>query len=267
MPIVKAITKGNSKTTEGTICIAPQLGWRAWFFPKHTAVQAKLLNANLAYHSTMRDSGSSKFTLEQAFFTQSGAQRFEIEDTDLREKFVDNLEKTEVEFKVTKLSHKVLSDFFSSEKSREEAVAERVAKYYYESHANPKIPAKMFCSQFVFQNLQNALVEKSCDNGLATPTEGETFEAWRKAHIEKIKEAVKNFPPELKHVSSAVTPNGLVAILNKLAVPSQENETEKKPAEAAPIPSTTRSFDTPNPSCKPSFAIQLLERFKGFFRG
>ncbi len=230
MSIVTAVTKEHSKTAEGTICVAPQLGWRAWILPKHAAVQAQTLQNNMAYHVTMREKTDSEFTLENDFFTQSGAQRFEIKDEDLRKRFITNLQKTKVEFKVTKNFHKVPSDFFSSETSRANAVAERVAKYYYGSHVDPRVTAKMFCSQFVFQNLQNALVEKSCNGNLTAPAKGESLETWKKTHIDDIKKAVKEFPPELKHVSSSVTPNGLVAILNKLAARSQESEPDKKPA-------------------------------------
>ncbi len=302
MPIITAANRGYKGTKEGTICVAPQLGWRAWLFPKHTIVHTGNTKEHEVYHATIREAGNAKivFADDESFFSQSDAKKFEIGDKDLRTKFIDNLEKTKVEFKVTKFFHKVLSDVFSSEKSREEDVAERVAKYYYGSHADPKVTAKMFCSQFVFQNLQNALVEQSCNGGLTAPSAGETFETWRENHIEKIKGAVKKFPPELKHVSSAVTPNGLAAILGKLAR-SQESETDEKPAsetgnifsktfrglvnffggkastkggekvaavEEAPQPesevkasTTAKALDTPSTSCRAFFAVKLWEKF------
>jgi hypothetical protein len=234
---VKKVSSDDNKTKDGTLCVAPQLGWRKWLFPKHAAVQCGTLNENSAYHVTMRDGINSEYTLEKNFFTQAGAQKFEIEDTNLREKFLENLQKTGVEFKVAKSFHKIPSDFFKSEKSREDDVAEAVAKYYYNSHHNPAIVSKMFCSQFVFQNLQNALVEKSCedkDNKLGNEIT-EPFEVWKKNHIDAIKKAVEEFPPELKHVSSAVTPNGLASILSKVAERGQEGEAGKPTSETANI--------------------------------
>ncbi len=303
MPIVTAVNRGYRETKAGTICVAPQLGWRAWLFPKHTIVHTGNTREHEVYHATIREAGAAKivFADDESFFSQSDAKKFEIGDENLRKRFVDNLEKTEVEFKVTKVFHKVLSDFFRSEESRENDVAERVAKYYYGSHADPKVTAKMFCSQFVFQNLQNALVEQSCNGGLTAPIAGETFKTWRETHLEKIKEAVKKFPPELKHVSSTVTPNGLISILGKLAARNQESETDKKPASEtgnifsntfrglvnffggkasteggekvaavakAPPPkskvkasTTAKTLDTPSTSCRAFSAVKLWEKF------
>lgn len=231
------VKKISSNDKNGTLCVAPQLGWRRWLFPKHAAVQCEEPNANLAYHVTMREDTASKHTLEKDFFTQAGAQKFEIEDINLREKFLKNLQKTNVEFKVAKSFHKIPSDFFKSEESREEAVAEAVAKYYYNSHHNTAIVSKMFCSQFVFQNLQNALVEKSCEDKGNKLGDGitESFADWKKKHIDAIKKAVKEFPPELKHVSSAVTPNGLASILSKVAERGQEGEAGKPTSETGGI--------------------------------
>lgn len=263
MPIITAANKEYKQTAAGTICVAPQLGWRAWFFPKHTIVHTGNMKGHEVYHATIREAGNAKivFADDESFFSQSDAKKFEIGDENLRKRFVDNLEKTKVEFKVTKFFHKVLSDVFKSEKSRENDVAERVAKYYYGSHADQKVTAKMFCSQFVFQNLQNALVEQSCNGGLTAPIAGETFETWRENHIEKIKGAVKNFPPELKHVSSAVTPNGLVSILSKLAQ-SKESEADKKPApETSQPPAIAKTLDKPSPSCRAFSAIKLWQEF------
>lgn len=269
--MLKKVEKGSTKTEAGAICIAPQLGWRRWIFPKHTAVQAgETLGRNRAYQVTMREEGQSEYESDSDFFTQPDAQRFEIEDTDLRKKFIDNLEKTRVAFKVTKVALAIPRDFFKSEESREEAVAEAVAKYYYNSHHNPAITSKMFCSQFVVQSLQNALVEKSCEEknkSLGNPI-AESFEEWKKNHINDIREAVKEFPPQLKHASSAITPTGLASILNELTkARSQESVAEKKEEVVAPRASPTPSPDKPNTSCKPSFAIQLLEKFQEIFRG
>lgn len=45
----------------------------------------------------------------------------------------------------------------------------------------------------------------------------EDFNTWRATNIDKIRDAVREFPPEMKHISSSVSPKRLIGFLSDMA--------------------------------------------------
>lgn len=161
------------------------------------------------------------------FFTRKGIAGFQITDHRLNEKFIENLKKTKINFSILKVVGNMLRSAFSTERSREEQVSERIAKYYYRNNFSSEEGedvSRMFCSQFVCQSLQTALAEDIIGSEKLSIEDGQSFSSWRAFNIEKIRRAVKEFPPELKRVASSMTPNNLIKSLTAIAQRSTEDE-------------------------------------------
>ncbi len=183
---------------------------------------------------------------------------FVVTDPTFNQRFLENLERTNVQYSVLKVVGSSIRDFFSRKETRENQVSERIAKYCYQSYlvtGEPeKKPSKMFCSQLVFQNLQNTLAEETIGLRKLMIGNERNFEEWRANHIDEIRDAVKKFPPELKHASSSITPNKLVKALSSIAERCKEavsTLTSSKSSNAsAPLQEKSKSKEEINPTEK-----------------
>ncbi len=246
--------EANAMFEKGIIVIGSQ---GSWYRPYHAAVVEEKAGQDMVgvLHATTANQGpvtSPASDQGAEFFTQKGVVAFKISNPDLNENFIAELEKTDLNFKVSKSVTSYIKDFFYSaarffgSAAQEEAVAESIAKYFFKNHAsiaNPdKSESKMYCSQFVYQSMQNAtMIETVGEKNLGLNQRGlitETFEDWRSKHIEQIRGAVREFPEELRHISSAVSPKRLTGFLESLADKTQEREQGK----SAHLPSDKPGF-------------------------
>lgn len=191
------------------------------------------------------------------------AQVFRIEDEGLRDSFLKNLGSTTVKYSVAKVVLNSLRDWFSSESKKVDDVAERIAKYYFNSHfgEGQSNAANNFCSQYTYQCLQNAAMEQAVGKdklgvqGLRIIDDKDDFKKWKAKHIDQIKDAVRSFPPELKHVSSSVLPSNLIDALQSLSEKNQQQGVSKSDSVNAPKDE------------KKGFFARIFEGFKSLFSG
>jgi hypothetical protein len=247
----------TSTASQGAIFVGAQgSGLQGVVRPDHALVVKAAPNTGdsfSAFHVTAGSDGkanqSTASEQDSEFLKRSGVQGFEISNPSLRDRFTKALEQTAVKFSVAKVVSSTVRDFFSSEKEREGDVAEKVAKYYHKSHAASGVEtvggnkvSNVFCSQLVYQCLQNAMVEEKLGGEKELGCQQnrrnnkmeikEDFNTWRAANIDKIREAVHDFPPEMKHISSSVSPKRLIGFLSNMAK-EQEVEVNKGVAPAA----------------------------------
>ena len=235
------------------------------------ATEAADRNGHFYVHHSASDRDGSKKERESKDYgdikdlEKYGAQVFRIDDGETVKSFMQNLEQTKINYSIGKVITNTLRDWFSSKDKKIDDVADRIAKYYFNSHLgdDPSKAANNFCSQYTYQCLQNAAMEKivgkealgvrRSDSTLMD--DKDDFEKWKAKHIGKIKEAVKKFPPELKHVSSSISPSNLIDALQSLSEKNQQQGVSK-----------SDSFNAPKDEKKGFFA-RIFEGFKSLFSG
>ena len=290
----------DGDSARGMMCVGPQdKGLKGAARPNHAVVQAYGLedrpDVRVIFEAVGENRGERTSTtgyIRDGFFSRKGAAGFIVTDPAFNQRFLENLDRTKVQYSVLKVVGSLVRDFFSKKETRENQVSERIAKYCYQSYlvtGEPeKKPSKMFCSQLVFQNLHNTLAEEAIGFRKLMIGNERNFEEWRANHIDEIRDAVKQFPPELKHASSSITPTKLVKALSSIAErckeavstvtsPKSSNAPIEDKAKSSDASRTSdapdkdsvikkRNSDVPSTTCKPSFVTQLC-RMISFGRG
>lgn len=128
----------------------------------------------------------------------------------------EKLERTKLSYKVSKGVVKIGFSIFVNQKP--EKVADKVLKYLYKEKTGAT--AKMFCSQYIYQGLQNTLVEEvlaqqgitlNCDKNM-------TFDEFKRKHKANVTIAVAALPRELRYISTSIRPGYMQKILENLSL-------------------------------------------------